>query len=252
MLITKQKHLGRDSFYCIRDTFLQTAAVERVWQRVCTSGRYRWKEEWKVLPQTGCVGGKHGVSSYVGQRDSMCGSKSRGVKPLLALCTWKKNPNLFTWRHYELMTSKEENLISYKRHSDARLKRSSGIPMMGVVDFELLPGICVLSRISVCFVLVVCQGIPMQVLWLKIPFPGILFSAKAKIDQSGLSCLPTEPPSLSHLWPNYKPTTELSHARTSEWMNLTHRNLLSDVHMWPLTIWSPVSLLQSYWGRLWN
>lgn len=164
----------------------------------------------------------------------------------------EKNPNLFAWRHYEFMTSKEENLISYKRHSDARLKRSSGIPMMGVVDFELLPGICVLSRISVCFVLVVCQGIPMQVLWLKIPFPGILFSAKAKIDQSGLSCLPTEPPSLSHLWPNYKPTTELSHARTSEWMNLTHRNLLSDVHMWPLTIWSPVSLLQSYWGRLWN
>ncbi len=38
--------------------------------------------------------------------------------------------------------------------------------MMGVVDFQLFPGVCVFSHISVCVcvVLVACQGIPMQVL----------------------------------------------------------------------------------------
>lgn len=42
--------------------------------------------------------------------------------------------------------------------------------MLGVVDFELFPGVCAFSHISlcayvcVCFVLVACQGIPMQVL----------------------------------------------------------------------------------------
>lgn len=38
--------------------------------------------------------------------------------------------------------------------------------MMGVVDFELFPGVCVLSHISLCTssVLIARQGIPMQVL----------------------------------------------------------------------------------------
>lgn len=140
----------------------------------------------------------------------MCGSESQGVKPLLALCTWKKK-QAFHVQVYELMASKEEDLISYKRHSDARLESSSS-SSDGRCWFAAISGVFVLSYISVCFVLVVRQGIPMQVPWLKIPFPGIPSSTKAKIDQSGLVCLPAEPPSPSHL----RPTTESSHATTSE------------------------------------
>lgn len=116
-------------------------------------------------------GDKHGVSSYVGRSECLCESKSQGVKPLLACCTWKKN-NLFTCRHYECVTSKQENLISYRRHSEnARLKRRRGSPMMGVVDFELFPGVCVLSHISVCFVLDVCQGDSHAGSLIENPFP---------------------------------------------------------------------------------
>lgn len=88
-----------------------------------------------------------------------------GSESVVSSVYMEKN-NRFTCRHYELMTSKEENLISYMRHSDARLRRRSRIPLMGVVEFELFPGVCVFSHISVCvcFVLVACQGIPMQVL----------------------------------------------------------------------------------------
>lgn len=43
--------------------------------------------------------------------------------------------------------------------------------MTGVVDFELFPGVCVLSHISVCLVLDVCQGDSHAGSLIENPFP---------------------------------------------------------------------------------
>lgn len=62
----------------------------------------------------------------------------------------KKNKPL-TCRNYELMASKEENLIWYKRHSGVRQKKmdsDDGCCWFGAIS----AGLC-LSRMSVCFVL---------------------------------------------------------------------------------------------------
>lgn len=55
------------------------------------------------------------------------------------------------------MASKEEDLISYKGHSDARLERSSGIPVMGVVDLQLCPGFLYFCTF-LCVLFLLCVG----------------------------------------------------------------------------------------------
>lgn len=96
-------------------------------ERATSSGRYG-REEWQTrAANRKRRGGKHGLSSYVGQRVCLRGSGGKGAKPLLALRTWKKKKaKPFTSRHYELTASKEANLISHKRHSDVRSERSTG------------------------------------------------------------------------------------------------------------------------------
>lgn len=141
----------------------------------------------------------------------VCARRRAGEWICCQLCVHGKKNKLLTCRHYELMTSKGKNLISYMRHS-CMLRKEQQNSNYGCCWFCAISGrLCIFTYFSVrahvcvCFVLVACQGIPMQVLWLKIPFPGILSSTKAKIecfrDQSGLLCLPTETPSLCHLWP---------------------------------------------------
>lgn len=59
-------------------------------ERATSSGRYG-REEWQTrAANRKRRGGKHGLSSYVGQRVCLRGSGGKGAKPLLALRTWKK------------------------------------------------------------------------------------------------------------------------------------------------------------------
>ena len=124
----------------------------------------------------------------------VCERKSRGVNVLSALCPWRKKT---TFSHVGIMSLygfKEQNLISYRRHSDACLKRSR-IPMMGVVDFELFPQGCVLSHISVCV-----RGFPCRFSDNENPFP------RYSVIDTGFKVKPTSDQTL----------TQLSHATTSE------------------------------------
>lgn len=154
MLITKQKHLGRDSFWL--NTFRGTAAVEgAVRQRHATSsGRYR-REEWQTrAANRKRRGGKHGLLSYVGQRVCLRGSKAI-VSP--AYVEDEKKPTLLLVGIMGLRLQKEANLISYKGHSDIRSGRSTGDS-----DDD---GCCWFRAISVDLSLfahgcVPCRGIP--------------------------------------------------------------------------------------------
>lgn len=151
-------------------------------------------------------------------RECVCVAARQGVKPLLASCTWKNNNNKpLTCRHYELMASKGENLIGYKRHSDVRQKRDSddGCCWFGAIS----AGLC-LSRM--CFVVVrVSGGFPCRSPNLKIPFPAIPLSTRQiKV------CVLTESPSFSYLGPATCRVTPASHAESSKCRNLTRRNQL--------------------------
>ncbi len=177
-----------------------------------------------MQPQTGWAGGKHGVSSYVGLSECLCVCvRGRAGKWICCqLCVHgKKQPfhMLALWA-YDFKAGKSDIIHKILQFMLKKKQDSND----GCCWFWAISGICVFSHISlcVCFVLVACQGIPMQVRWLKIPFPGILSSMMAKIknyrDQSDLFCLPTEPPSLHHLWPPHSCNLQHNYL-TLEWVN---------------------------------
>lgn len=123
MLITKQKHLGRDSFGL--NTFRGTATVEVVVPQIhaTSSGRYG-REEWQTwAANRKRRAGKHGLSSCVGQRVCLRGSEAI-VSP--AYVENEKKPTLLLVGIMSLRLQKEANLISYKGHSDVRSERSTG------------------------------------------------------------------------------------------------------------------------------
>lgn len=146
MLITAQKRMGRDAFYCIHDTSqqqLQWKECDKEFEpaQVDTDGNNRRcchkQDAWGV--NTGCC------HMWDWASVCLCERKSQGVNLLSAPRTWKKT----TFSHVGIMSlwlQRRENLISYTRHSDARLRRGR-IPLMGVVEFELFPGVCVFSHI---------------------------------------------------------------------------------------------------------
>lgn len=206
MLITKQKHLGRDSFWL--NTFQGTATVEGVvlWQRhATTSGRYG-REEWQTrAANRKRRGGKHGLSSYVGQRVCLRGSGAI-VSP--AYVEDEKKPTLLLVGIMSLRLQKEANLISYKGHSDVRSERSTGDS-----DDD---GCCWFRAISVGLSLfahgcVPCQGDSHA-------GPLIWRCVVDEVDQSLCADFspPTRPP-LTHCIPHQQC---LTHAIESEQVNL--------------------------------
>ena len=151
MLITKQKQWARITSILLLLNSSNGKSVLEVLNllrythgnnRRCCHKQDAWDES-----QTG----KQGVLSYVG----LCvyvWEEEPGSESVVSSVMHGKKPSLFPFRYYELTTSKELNLISYRRHSEACLKRSR-IPIMGFVDFPQFPrGVrgCLLLHISVC------------------------------------------------------------------------------------------------------
>lgn len=156
-------------------------------------------------------------------RECVCVAARQGVKPLLALCTWKKTKNKktkpLTCRHYELMASKGENLIWYKRHSDVRQKK--GFWWWVLLIWSYFRWFASFTYVCVFCTWACVRGFPCRSPNLKIPFLGIPLSTREiKV------CVLTESPLFSYLGPATRRVTPASHAESSEYRNLPHRNLL--------------------------
>lgn len=173
-------------------------------------------------------------------RECVCvAARLGGVKPLLALCTWKKNNNKpLTCRHYELMASKGENLIWYKRHSDVRQKRSGRDSDDGCCWFGAISaGLC-LSRMSVCFVLGRVSGDSHAgpLIWKSL---SQVFHCQQ--GRSKCACWQSRPHSaasdqLHAMWQQHRTLN-----RVNKWTS--HRKTYFLLLTWPLTASSPGSSL---------
>lgn len=170
-----------------------------------------------------------------------------GSESVVSSVYMEKN-NRFICRHYELTTSKEENLISYIRHCLLRKRQNS---YDGCCWFLAISGgLCIFTYFSVC-VCVCCSccvsGDSHAGPLIENPVPRYSVIKKAKDREFHRSKWPLvsdnraslAPPPLTTAAP--QPTTPWSHARMREWMNLAHGNLLSDVaaHQWIAWISAP-------------
>lgn len=203
MLITKQKHLGRDSFWL--NTFSGTALCDKDMQppQVDTDGKNGRPEL-----QTGSVGAVNRGCRHMWGKEFVC----VGAKPLLALRTWKMKKSLLVgimslWLQRRQIWYHTKDTPTYAR------KGARGIlMMMGVVDFRLFPLACLFSHMAACR----ARGIPMQVPWFGVTSSTGLIKA----------CVPTSLPLLGHLWPTASHINSVSH--TLKMVNkptFWHRNL---------------------------